>query len=132
MKPGGCNGRIVTLIVQVKDLYGATSVCGGTSHPENVYPCPTAEVLPYPDGEAMLLEDLRSAKESIAGGSNAVSSSELLAQTMAIKTAFGDDCGVSVSFAFICMACWPIYCNVRPVPASDLSLLLYSRFLVLF
>ena len=101
MKPGGCNGRIVTLIVQVKDSYGATSVCGGTSHPENIHACPTAEVLPFPDGVQELMKDLQNAKDSITGGSNAVSSSELLAQTMAIKTAFGDDCAVPVSLGCI-------------------------------
>lgn len=89
-KPGKCGDRIVTIVVQVKDSYGATAICGGTSHPEGVHPCPTAVVDPFAGTTKELLEDLKKATESV--GQNLFSSSDMLAKTMAVKKARGEKC----------------------------------------
>lgn len=85
----------MTIVVQVKDSYGATAICGGTSHPEGVYPCPTAAVDPFAGSTADLLADLEAATKSVERKANVVSSSDIFAKTMAVKTARGEKCLVS-------------------------------------
>ena len=80
----------MTIVVQVKDSYGATAICGGTSHPEGVHACPTAVVDPFAGTTKELLEDLKRATESV--GQNLISSSDMLAKTMAVKKARGEKC----------------------------------------
>ena len=82
-------------MVQVKDTYGATATCGGTSHPEGVYPCPTVAVDPFAGSTADLLQDLQAATASVAREANLFSSSDMLAKAMAVKTARGEECPVS-------------------------------------
>ena len=91
-KPGKCGDRIVTIVVQVKDSYGATAICGGTSHPEGVHACPTAVVDPFAGSTKELLEDLKKATKSVEREENFVSSSDMLAKTMAVKKARGEKC----------------------------------------
>ena len=91
-KPGRCGDRIVTIVVQVKDTYGATAICGGASHPEGVYACPTAVVDPFAGSTADLLADLEEATKSVERKANFVSSSDMLTKTMAVKTARGGNC----------------------------------------
>ena len=98
-KPGGCDDRIVTLVEEVKDSFGAMAICGGTSHPASVHACPTVTVLPFPGTRQELLEDLRAATSSMQRSANLLSGSQLLAMTTAVSTAFGDKCQSLVSFA---------------------------------
>ena len=84
--------------MQVKDAHGATTTCGGTSAPDGVYLCPTAMVDPYPGSIIDLLEELDKAAKSVFLKQNLVSSSNMLAQTMAVKTAKGDACPVSAAW----------------------------------
>ena len=85
----------MTVVVQVKDTYGATATCGGTSHPEGVHPCPTVAVDPFAGSTADLLQDLKRATASVAREANLFSSSDMLAKAMAVKTARGRKCPVS-------------------------------------
>ena len=89
--------------MQVKDSYGATSTCGGTSAPDGVHLCPTAMVDPYPGSIIDLLEELEKAATSVSEGKNAISSSDMLAQIMAVKTAMGDKCSVSAALPLCTM-----------------------------
>ena len=100
-KPGGCDDRIVTLVEEVKDSYGAMAICGGTSHPASVHACPTVTVLPFPGPRGELLEDLRAATSSMQRSANLLSGSQLLAMTIAVTTAFGDKCQSPVSLALL-------------------------------
>ena len=84
--------------MQVKDSYGATSTCGGTSAPDGVHLCPTAMVDPFTGSIDDLLEELEKATTSVNRKQNLVSSSDMLAQTMAVKTAKGDTCPVSAAW----------------------------------
>ena len=99
----------MTVVVQVKDSYGATAICGGTSHPEGVYACPTVAVDPFAGSTADLLADLKYATESVARKANFFSSSDMLAKTMAVKTARGEECPV---------CSWPpsVPQHIRPAP----------------
>ena len=85
----------MTFVVQVKDSYGATATCGGKSHPEGVHACPTAAVDPFTGSKAELLADLQSATTSVGQNENLISSSDMLAKTMAVNTARGQKCLVS-------------------------------------
>ena len=85
----------MTIVVQVKDSYGATAICGGTSHPKGVYACPTAAVDPFAGSTADLLKDLEKATESVERKAGFISSSDMLAKTMAVKKARGGKCLVS-------------------------------------
>ena len=117
-KPGGCDDRIVTLVEEVKDSYGAMAICGGTSHPASVHACPTVTVLPFPGRREDLLKDLRAARSSMQR--NLLSGSQLLAMTIAVSTAFGDKCQSPVSLALLiadmhthCLsACLSIYLSI--------------------
>ena len=102
-KPGGCPDRIVTLVVQVTDAYGAMSICGGTSCPKDVHACPTAKVLPFPGTPEKLIAELEDATSSFAR--NLLSGSELLAKTIAVKTAIGDKCQVPMSLGITAQSC---------------------------
>ena len=82
----------MTIVVQVKDSYGATAICGGTSHPKGVYACPTAAVDPFAGSTADLLKDLEKATKSVERKANFISSSDMLAKTMAVKKARGEKC----------------------------------------
>ena len=84
--------------MQVKDSYGATSTCGGSSAPDGVHLCPTAVVDPFTGSINDLLEELEKATTSVFLKQNLVSSSDLLAQAMAVKTAKGDTCPVSAAW----------------------------------
>ena len=86
----------MTIVVQVKDSYGATAICGGTSHPEGVHPCPTAVVDPFAGTTKDLLDDLKKATESVERKAGFISSSDMLAKAMAVKTARGGKCLVSI------------------------------------
>ena len=104
-RPGSCGDRIVTLVVQVKDSYGATSTCGGMSAPDDVHACPTAMVHPYTGTIDELLKELEKAAKSVSDGKNAISSSDMLTQTMAVKTAKGDKCLVSTVPSLCAVIC---------------------------
>ena len=86
-------------MVQVKDSYGATSICGGTSAPDDVSACPTAMVDPFTGSIEELLQELDKATTSVALEQNLISSSDMLTQTMAVTTAKGDKCLVSTAFS---------------------------------
>ena len=94
-RPGRCGDRLVTVVVQVKDTYGATATCGGRSHPEGVHPCPTVWVDPFAGSTADLVRDLRAATASVERKANVFSSSDMMAKVMAVKTARGESCPVS-------------------------------------
>ena len=112
-KPGGCGDRTITFVVQVKDSYGATSVCGGTSHPEGIYACPTANVDPFAGSKEDLLADLEVATTSVSRNRNFFSSSDMLSKTMAVNTARGETCLVS-SWPFIGLTESPRFNVVTP------------------
>ena len=84
--------------MQVKDSYGATANCGGAFAPDDVSACPTAVVDPFTGSIDDLLEELEKATTSVNRKQNLVSSSKMLAQTMAVKTAKGDTCPVSAAW----------------------------------
>ena len=104
-KPGACGDRIVTFVVQVKDSYGATSTCGGTSAPDGVHACPTAKVEPFTGSINDLLEELEKASASVSQGKNTISSSDMLTKTMAVKTAKGEKCLVSTAPSLCVVFC---------------------------
>ena len=106
----------MTLLVEVKDSYGAMAICGGTSHPASVHACPTATVLPFPGTREDLLEDLRAATSSMQRSANLLSGSQLLAMTIAVSTAFGDKCQSPVSLALLIPA-MHTYCLSVCLPA---------------
>ena len=98
-KPGRCGDRIVTFVVQVKDSYGATAICGGTSAPDGVHACPTATVDPFTGSIIELLDELDKATTSVSLKKNVISSSDMLTKTMAVTAAKGDKCLVRTALS---------------------------------
>ena len=81
-------------MVQVKDSYGATATCGGTSAPDGVHACPTAIVDPFTGSITELLQELDKATTSVVLKQNLISSGDILTKTMSVTTAKGGKCPV--------------------------------------